>query len=125
MRVSWGVNAKPPDQRAAFLYAVWAGRPQLRYAIGALVGAHDVTGGSPERPVADLDQTVSSHPGAADHAATGKHTPQPDDAFVRLTTMGHPNITRVLDGMLTAAGQHFFVMELVNGLPPTRFCNFR
>ena len=37
--------------------------------------------------------------------------------------MDHPNIARVLDGGLTPAGQPFFVMELVNGLPLTRFCD--
>src|SRR5262245_30442140 len=37
--------------------------------------------------------------------------------------MDHPNIARVLDGGLTAAGRPFFVMELVNGLPLSRFCD--
>jgi WD40 repeat protein len=37
--------------------------------------------------------------------------------------MDHPNIARVLDGGLAPTGQPFFVMELVNGLPLTRFCD--
>ena len=37
--------------------------------------------------------------------------------------MDHPNIARVLDGGLTPTGQPFFVMELVNGLPLTKFCD--
>ena len=37
--------------------------------------------------------------------------------------MDHPNIAKVLDGGLTPTGQPFFVMELVNGLPLTRFCD--
>jgi serine/threonine protein kinase/Tfp pilus assembly protein PilF len=40
-----------------------------------------------------------------------------------LALMDHPNISRVLDGGLTPTGQPFFVMELVSGLPLTRFCD--
>ncbi len=40
-----------------------------------------------------------------------------------LAMMDHPNIAKVLDGGLTPAGQPFFVMELVNGLPLTKFCD--
>src|SRR5262245_56961284 len=40
-----------------------------------------------------------------------------------LAMMDHPNIARVLDAGLTPSGQPFFVMELVNGAPLTRFCD--
>jgi eukaryotic-like serine/threonine-protein kinase len=40
-----------------------------------------------------------------------------------LALMDHTNIARVFDGGLTADGRPFFVMELVNGLPLTRFCD--
>jgi tetratricopeptide (TPR) repeat protein/tRNA A-37 threonylcarbamoyl transferase component Bud32 len=40
-----------------------------------------------------------------------------------LALMDHPNIARVLDGGMTPTGQPFFVMELVNGLALTRFCD--
>ena len=40
-----------------------------------------------------------------------------------LAMMDHPNIARVLDGGMTPTGQPFFVMELVNGLPLTKFCD--
>jgi eukaryotic-like serine/threonine-protein kinase len=40
-----------------------------------------------------------------------------------LAMMDHPNIARVLDGGLTPTGQPFFVMDLVNGLPLTKFCD--
>ena len=40
-----------------------------------------------------------------------------------LAMMDHPNIARVLDGGITPTGQPFFVMELVNGLPLTKFCD--
>lgn len=40
-----------------------------------------------------------------------------------LAIMDHPHIARVLDGGMTETGQPFFVMELVNGLPLTKFCD--
>jgi serine/threonine protein kinase/tetratricopeptide (TPR) repeat protein len=40
-----------------------------------------------------------------------------------LALMDHPNIAKVLDGGLTPDRRPFFVMELVNGLPLTRFCD--
>ncbi len=40
-----------------------------------------------------------------------------------LALMDHPNIARVLDGGLTPTGQPFFVMELVNGVTLTKFCD--
>src|SRR5262249_37571304 len=40
-----------------------------------------------------------------------------------LALMDHPNIAKVFDGGLTDRGRPFFVMELVNGLPLTRFCD--
>ncbi len=40
-----------------------------------------------------------------------------------LALMDHPNIARVLDGGLTPSAQPFFVMELVNGLALTKFCD--
>jgi len=40
-----------------------------------------------------------------------------------LALMDHPNIAKVLDAGLTPSGQPFFVMELVNGLPLTKFCD--
>ena len=40
-----------------------------------------------------------------------------------LALMDHPNIAKVLDAGQTATGRPFFVMELVNGLPVTQFCD--
>jgi serine/threonine protein kinase len=40
-----------------------------------------------------------------------------------LALMDHPNIARVLDGGMTTDRRPFFVMELVNGLPLTKFCD--
>jgi serine/threonine protein kinase/tetratricopeptide (TPR) repeat protein len=40
-----------------------------------------------------------------------------------LALMDHPNIARVYDGGTTEAGQPFFVMELVSGVPITDYCD--
>jgi serine/threonine protein kinase/tetratricopeptide (TPR) repeat protein len=42
-----------------------------------------------------------------------------------LAMMDHPNIARVLDAGTTEGGRPYFVMELVKGLPITRFCDER
>jgi serine/threonine protein kinase/WD40 repeat protein len=39
-----------------------------------------------------------------------------------LAVMDHPNIAKVLDGGATQTGRPYFVMELVRGVPITRFC---
>jgi tetratricopeptide (TPR) repeat protein len=40
-----------------------------------------------------------------------------------LALMDHPNIARVLDAGTTADGRPYFVMELVKGVPLTRYCD--
>ncbi len=40
-----------------------------------------------------------------------------------LALMDHPNIARVLDGGATETGRPYFVMELVQGVPITQFCD--
>jgi tRNA A-37 threonylcarbamoyl transferase component Bud32 len=40
-----------------------------------------------------------------------------------LALMDHPNIARVFDGGATETGRPYFVMELVRGVPITRFCD--
>jgi WD40 repeat protein/serine/threonine protein kinase len=40
-----------------------------------------------------------------------------------LALMDHPNIAKVLDAGTTASGRPYFVMELVKGIPLTRFCD--
>ena len=40
-----------------------------------------------------------------------------------LAMMDHPHIARVFDGGVTDTGQPYFVMELVQGLPITKFCD--
>ncbi len=40
-----------------------------------------------------------------------------------LALMEHPNIAKVLDAGATASGRPYFVMELVRGVPITRYCD--
>jgi non-specific serine/threonine protein kinase/serine/threonine-protein kinase len=40
-----------------------------------------------------------------------------------LALMDHPNIAKVLDAGATAGGRPYFVMELVQGVPITRYCD--
>src|SRR5262249_38548259 len=40
-----------------------------------------------------------------------------------LALMDHPNIAHVLDAGTTEAGQPYFVMELVPGVPITQYCD--
>jgi serine/threonine protein kinase/WD40 repeat protein/tetratricopeptide (TPR) repeat protein len=40
-----------------------------------------------------------------------------------LALMDHPNIARVFDGGTTDSGRPYFVMELVKGVPITRYCD--
>ncbi|MFO0892608.1 MAG: protein kinase [Isosphaeraceae bacterium] len=42
-----------------------------------------------------------------------------------LALMDHPNIARVLDAGASESGRPYFVMELVKGIPITRFCDER
>jgi serine/threonine protein kinase/tetratricopeptide (TPR) repeat protein len=40
-----------------------------------------------------------------------------------LAMMDHPNIAKILDGGVTESGRPYFVMDLVQGLPITQFCD--
>ncbi len=40
-----------------------------------------------------------------------------------LAMMDHPNIAKVFDAGTTDSGRPYFVMELVNGIPVTQFCD--
>jgi serine/threonine protein kinase len=42
-----------------------------------------------------------------------------------LALMDHPHIAKVLDAATTAAGRPYFVMELVKGIPITKYCDER
>ena len=42
-----------------------------------------------------------------------------------LALMDHPGIANILDGGATEAGRPYFVMELVNGIPITDYCDWK
>src|SRR5256885_9344695 len=42
-----------------------------------------------------------------------------------LALMDHPNIAKVLEAGTTDSGRPYFVMELVNGVPITKYCDGR
>ncbi|NUN95483.1 MAG: serine/threonine protein kinase [Candidatus Omnitrophica bacterium] len=63
-------------------------------------------------PLTSSDETV--------FAAALERSPAERQA---LALMDHPNIARVFDGGATEAGRPFFVMELVRGVPITKFCD--
>src|SRR6185437_14436053 len=42
-----------------------------------------------------------------------------------LAMMDHPHIAKVLDAGATSAGRPYFVMELVKGIPITKYCDER
>jgi eukaryotic-like serine/threonine-protein kinase len=42
-----------------------------------------------------------------------------------LALMDHPNIARVLDAGTTRSGEPYFVMDLIKGIPITKFCDQR
>ncbi len=54
-------------------------------------------------------------------------TPLDAERFVRekdvLATLAHPNIARLYDAGLSSTGQPFIVLELVDGLPITEYCD--
>jgi serine/threonine protein kinase len=52
--------ARPPAERAAFLDAACAGRPELQAAVEALLAAHEASGNLLDRPLADLAKTIDS-----------------------------------------------------------------
>jgi eukaryotic-like serine/threonine-protein kinase len=40
-----------------------------------------------------------------------------------LAMMDHPNIARIFDAGATAKGRHYFVMEYIEGVPITQYCD--
>src|ERR1700722_2098352 len=73
----------PPEERAAFLARVWAGRPELLAGIEALLAAHEKTGNLLDDPPPDLAATIATSGGEARAPATAEFTPTPDPAHSR------------------------------------------
>ena len=59
----------------------------------------------------------------AGHGLAGRCIARFEAERQALALMDHPNIARVLDAGTTDAGRPYFVMELVKGVPITRYCD--
>lgn len=75
-----------------------------------------------ERDDDQFDQTV-----ALKLLATGRSTAEAEARFHTerqiLARLQHPNIAQLLDGGVTEHGQPYFVMQAINGVPVTRYCD--
>src|SRR5262245_29917777 len=72
-----------------------------------------------EQPVRRKVALKAIKPGMDSHQVLGRFEAERQ----ALALMDHPNIAKVLDAGATTAGHPFFVMELVKGIPITRFCD--
>jgi WD40 repeat protein/serine/threonine protein kinase len=171
-----------PTERAAYLEAVCAGRPELRARVEKLLAAHPKAGSflepspadgttgtaAPDSPF-DVGESTGDFPGRDERVGSvlvGKYKlveeigeggmgsvymAQQTEPVKRavavkvikagmdskavlarfeaerqaLAMMDHPNIARVLDAGTTESGRPFVVMELVKGVPITKFCDAR
>ena len=183
--------SRAPEERAAFLEAACAGRPDLRDAVLARLVTHEASHANVDTQTLDPAQTAPILAAQARHDASseltcgierapaiagcepsssaglviaGRYTLQEkigeggmgevwiasqtdpvkrqvalklikpgmhsrvilarfDQERQALAMMDHPNIARVFDGGMTPNCQPFFVMELVSGLPLSKFCD--
>jgi serine/threonine protein kinase/tetratricopeptide (TPR) repeat protein len=125
-----GVDTPGPDE--ARLPAIKTADCQPMFEAGVVIGGHYTLqqrigeGGMGEVWVAKQTEPVKRKV-ALKLIKTGMDSKAVVQRFEQerqaLALMDHPNIAKVLDGGLTPRGQPFFVMELVNGLPLTKFCD--
>ena len=108
----------PPDRPQAQAGAVIAGRYTLERRIGE-GGMGEVWVAKQTEPVKRSVALKLIKPGMDSRAVLQRF----EQERQALALMDHPNIAKVLDGGMTPNGQPFFVMELVNGLPLTKFCD--
>jgi non-specific serine/threonine protein kinase/serine/threonine-protein kinase len=105
----------PPEIRPG---AVIAGRYQLLHRLGE-GGMGEVWVAKQEEPVKRKVALKLIKAGMDSRAVVARF----EQERQALALMDHPNIARVLDGGLTEQRRPYFVMELVNGTPLTRFCD--
>jgi WD40 repeat protein len=105
--------SKPPGERAAFLAAACAGKPELRAAVEALLAAHEAAENLLDRPPADLARKNDSDPGEPKHRATGEYTPEPAGSPPRpaATWDYHPDV----NVGLVIAGRYTLVEKIGEG----------
>jgi serine/threonine protein kinase/tetratricopeptide (TPR) repeat protein len=100
--------------------AVLAGRYKLVEEVGE-GGMGSVWMAQQTEPVRRLVAVKLIKPGMDSRAVLARF----DAERQALALMDHPNIAKVLDAGATPDGRPFFVMELVKGVPITRFCDDR
>jgi WD40 repeat protein/tRNA A-37 threonylcarbamoyl transferase component Bud32 len=96
---------------------VFAGRFQLRQKLGE-GGMGEVWLADQEEPVRRRVALKVIRPGLCSDLLLARF----DQERQTLALMDHPNIARVLDAGV-AAGRPFFVMEFIQGVPITQYCN--
>jgi eukaryotic-like serine/threonine-protein kinase len=89
--------AKPPLERAAFLDAACAGKPELRLAVETLLASHEASIGFSELRPGDLAATAQSSASQIEGAVTRELCPQPDPASILGGTALHHKGARVGD----------------------------
>ncbi len=130
-----GESLSQPPELAAAVAAVLAGNKVRASKVEAPSTADTVIGGY--RIVGELGRGGmgrvyrAAHPRLDQEVALKVLRPGMDSAPIlarfeaerqALALMEHPHIARVSDGGVTENGQPFFVMELVRGVPITRYC---
>jgi tetratricopeptide (TPR) repeat protein len=108
----------PPLAAAEGVGAVIAGRYKLLEEIGA-GGMGTVWMAQQTEPVKRVVAVKLIRPGMDSKQVLARFEAERQ----ALALMDHPNIARVLDAGTTAGGRPFFVMELVKGVPITRYCD--
>ena len=113
------VGTSPDDRCARFVEGqVIAGRYTLLEAIGQ-GGMGSVYRASQSQPVKRQVALKLIKTGLKSRDVLARF----DAERQALAMMDHPNIARIYDGGVTEAGQPFFVMELVDGVPLTEYCD--
>lgn len=115
-RIDASQDAEVPDDR-------WLGVRVGRYRIGTKIGS----GGMGVVYRADPEEGVARLPVALKLIKRGMDSDDIVRRFVRergiLARLEHPNITRLLDGGVTADGHPWFALELIDGEPLLGYCD--
>src|ERR671938_201116 len=116
---------KPPGERATFLKEACAGDDALRERVDNLLqeigegGMGTVYLAEQQEPVRRLVAVKLIKPGMDSKQVIARFEAERQ----ALALMDHPHIAKVLDAGAAPDGRPFFVMELVKGLPITRYCD--
>lgn len=103
-------------------------------AVGAVIGPYRLVhelgrGGMGEVYCAERIGGIAGHKVALKIVKRGMDTDEILRRFDRereiLAQLRHPHITRLIDGGATESGRAWFVMELVDGVPITEWCDVR